>query len=303
MSTLAVSSFSLRQQLGPVRIGYRDASGAEQEFVLPYPSLISIKEFAALVRERFDADAIEICQIQWQDPTDAEVQQLASALRDAGVELLNIPIDVGDLASPDAGRRGADIAATLRWLDIAAALGARFARVNAGAALAGAERDEDALVAALRLLGDAAAERGVRLLVENHGGQSSDPVYLQQLLKQVGRDRLGLLLDLGNFEPMLTLSRAGMSEEEIDPSALDFEPLYAAIESLVAEAELVHAKSFGSVTPTVANPFDTERALKIVADSGYSGPITIEYEGEEGDPWVKTGELVDLLRHSGSALN
>ncbi|PJJ72983.1 sugar phosphate isomerase/epimerase [Diaminobutyricimonas aerilata] len=299
--TIAVSSFSLRSELGPLRLDYRQPDGSTAEFVVPYPAVWPLDELPGRARDAFAVEAVEICQIQWTDPDDEHVQRMADALASAGVELLTVPIDVGDLADPDDSRRRADVQATLRWFEIAATLGAGFVRVNAGSPIAGTSRDETVLVATLRELGDQAASQGMRLLVENHGGISSSPAYLLDLLEAVGTDRLGLLLDLGNLEPMVGLSQAAFAGQQVDASTVDFAPLYDAVRELAPHAELVHAKSFGPLTATAGSPFDVTAALTIVRDSGYRGPITIEYEGEDGDPWEHTRAAVELVRGMFSA--
>jgi hypothetical protein len=52
-------------------------------------------------------------------------------------------------------------------------------------------------------LGEFAKAQGARLLVENHSGPSSNPQWLGALLDAVD-GRCGLLLDLGNLEPLMS---------------------------------------------------------------------------------------------------
>ncbi|GAA4181891.1 sugar phosphate isomerase/epimerase family protein [Gryllotalpicola koreensis] len=297
MSAIAVSSFSLRQQLGPVRIEYIDEFGHEQEYVMAYPALLGFGEFARRVREEFGVDEIELCQIQLgplDELEDGGAARLRTELDAAGVRVRNVPIDIGDLGSTDAARRARDAELTLRWFDVAATLGSRFVRVNAGTPL-GSGPDRNALVAELAALGDAAAERGLRMLVENHGGLSSDPEFLTGLVDAVGGAHLGILLDLGNLEPMLAITHAAFTGAPV-PTAPDFAPLYAAISRLAPHAELVHAKSYGIDATGRPSSFDARAALEALAASSYAGPVTIEYEGEHGDPWQWTQRVTALAR-------
>lgn len=296
MTTIAVSSFSLLRVLGPLRLEVRDDDGTPQVLSIPLPQDHTLEQFIALARERLGVDAVELCQIQL-DPADrARMARIRSALTDNNVRLLTMPIDVGNLAGATPDHRADDVRRIIEWIDVAADLGATYVRVNTGnPGSAGALDDRVALVAALQLLSDHASSAGLRLLIENHGGLSSDPEYLLAVREAVGRDRVGILLDLGNFEPLVGISQARFAGQAPDDSGLDTGPAYDAIARLAPEATLVHAKAFDARsdgTPLL----DVDRALDIVAASGYAGPITVEWEGVHGDPWQQTASVVDAVR-------
>jgi len=296
VSTIAVSSFSLHRVLGPVRFEVPAAEGGYQEVELPFPREHTLEEFAVLVRDRFGVDAIELCQIQFDSSSDERVEELASALRSAGVRVLTVPIDIGDLAGGSDGERATDVARIERWFTIAHRLGATYVRVNTGSPLVGAQsEDRVGLVTALRALASSAESLGVRLLVENHGGLSSDPDFVLALREEVGPEHLGILLDLGNFEPLITISHARFSGENMADVGLELEPVYDKIARLAPVATLVHAKAYDPASD--GSPLlDLDRALGIVAATGYQGSISIEWEGVSGDPWVRTGETVAAVR-------
>jgi sugar phosphate isomerase/epimerase len=291
---IAVSSFSLRQQLGPIRLDYRDAQGNDAAFVLPMPQLIALEEFPALVRERCGVDLIEICQIQFADASDARIHSVREALDAAGVGLLTVPIDVGNLADPSAGVRRESERAILEWFDISARLGSRFVRINAGSPFQ-PEIELAPVVESFDRLADAAAERGLGLLVENHGGPSSDPDVLLELLEAVGAARLGLLLDTGNFEPLISYASAAFTGQQVPAEEFDFTPVYERVERLAPFARVVHAKAH-EFLGDAHHPVDLERALGLIEAAGFDGPITVEYEGNEGDPWQQTARTVQLVR-------
>jgi sugar phosphate isomerase/epimerase len=292
--SIALSSFSLRQQLGPIRLGYRDEQGNDAEYVLPMPSVITLEEFPALAREHCGVDLIEICQIQFADASDDRVDAIRQALDEAGVGLLTIPIDVGNLADPSPERRRASEEANLAWFDIAARLGSRFVRINAGSPFQ-AEIDLADVVESFDRLADAAAARGLGLLVENHGGPSSDPAVLLELLETIGSDRLGLLLDTGNFEPLISYASSAFAGERMPADELDFTPVYERVELLAPHAQVVHAKAH-EFRGESHYPVDLERALRLVRAAGFAGPVTVEYEGSEGDPWEQSARTVQLVR-------
>lgn len=295
---IAVSSFSLRSVLGPLRLDYRDAEGRPQVFEVPYPASIGFGDFARRVRDDLGVTAVELCQIQLGALTVEEAHVLRRELDDAGVTVLTMPIDIGDLAGAEDAERERDLAATERWMDLASILGCTFVRANAGSPFATAAPVMDVLVDSFTRLADAAEARGLQLLVENHGGSSSDPAFLLALRDRVGADRLGILLDLGNFEPALGLQRAAMTGAHVDDEP-DFTPLYEGVARLAPVARLVHAKAYGFDGDGAGRPLDTARTLRIVRDAGYAGPISIEWEGESDQPWADTARVLQLVRESG----
>jgi len=303
MSALAVSTYSLREQFGPLKFEFTTPDGHDTSIELPYPKLLSLSDFPERARDEFGVDAIEVVAFQFEGLDDPELTRFAAALLRSGVELRNVAIDVGDLLDPNAQKRAADIDLMKQWIDRFAAMGSQFVRVNPGSALNPHEDDAlpDFLVEALRELGEHAAARGTRLLVENHGGPSSNPAWMLALLDAVGNEHVGLLLDLGNFDVLGVAVMAvlfGGSEGGIAPllDDLDLTSLYEGIASLAGSAELVHVKVHEVDDAGDIRAVDLSRAFTILADHGYDGPLTIEYEGVGGDPWAKTRRIVDVTR-------
>ncbi|NEA36928.1 sugar phosphate isomerase/epimerase family protein [Streptomyces sp. SID13031] len=301
MSVLSVSTYSLREQLGPLSFDFTDADGNDLHFGLPYQKLLDLSGFPQRARDELGVQTIETVAFQFGDPDNPELDKFAAALVASGVRLLNCAIDAGDLLETDADKRAADVALLKRWIDRFVAMDSAFIRVNAGSPLSphnDGGTPPDHLVEALVELGTYAAAKGARLLVENHGGPSSDPVWMSAVLDAVGREHLGLLLDLGNFDvltkPMMGALLGGGALPTFDSIALT--PLYEGIEALAPRAELVHVKVNDVDDSGTIGAVDLERALKILAAQGYDGPLTVEYEGNGGDPWQKTRHIVDVTR-------
>ncbi|WP_223622392.1 sugar phosphate isomerase/epimerase [Microbacterium sp. EST19A] len=309
MTSLSMSSYSVREHLGPVEFSFTDPEGETKTFSFPYQSLTTLAEFPARAKEAFGVDQIETVAFQFRGGLeDPELDAFAEGLSASGVRLLNVAIDAGDLLEADDAKRAADVAELKRWITRFAEMGARFVRVNPGSPFSPhhGEQPPVHLVEALVELGDHAAAQGARLLVENHGGPSSDPDWMLGLLDAVGSEHLGLLLDLGNFDalmqPVMALMFQPPGAPEIDPVALlenvDLTSVYAGIEALAPRAELVHVKAHDVDDEGVVRPVDLGRAIGILRDHGFDGPLTIEYEGSGGDPWAKSARVLEVAREA-----
>lgn len=161
------------------------------------------------------------------------------------------------------------------WMEAAAQLGCHSIRVNAGSA--GTFEEQQKLAAdGLTKLAEAAKPYGVNVIVENHGGLSSNGVWLSGVMKMVGLPTVGTLPDFGNF----TIDRK--TGEKYD--------LYQGIEELMPFAKGVSAKSHAFDADGNETTKDYYRIMKIVDDAGYRGYIGVEWEG--GKPGAKEGILL-----------
>ncbi|MGW1507153.1 sugar phosphate isomerase/epimerase family protein [Streptomyces mirabilis] len=303
MNTLSVSSYSLREQFGPLVFDFVDPQGNPMHIELPYPKLLNLSEFPARARDTFGVDAIETVAFQFAGLDDPEIDLFGAALAASGVRLVCAAIDVGDLLEPDADKRAADIKLIKQWIERFTAMGSQFVRVNPGSPFSNHNEPTPPaqLIDGLGEVGAFANQHGSRLLVENHGGPSADPVWMRQLLNAVGRDACGLLLDLGNFEVVTSHAMLNFgSGEEVDPvelySSLDLTTVYDAIEALADHTELVSLKALYVSEDGVVGPVDLPRALGILASHGYAGPLSVEYEGTGGDPWAKSARVLEVAK-------
>ena len=190
---------------------------------------------------------------------------------EAGVTVGLIMCDVlGNLGDADEAARQQAVENHYKWVDVAKFLGAHSIRVNA----AGSGTAEEVALNAidgLSKLGEYGASQGVNIIVENHGGYSSDGQWLSGVMEGVGMANVGTLPDFGNFcverGPEYTC-------------AVEYDR-YVGMAELMPFAKGVSAK---------ANVFDANgneanmdylQLMQIVKDSGFKGYVGIEYEGNE----------------------
>lgn len=166
-------------------------------------------------------------------------------------------IDDGDLTNSDE----ADITESWigGWLDVAATLGARRARVSAGRSAASTETVHES---AQRLTRLASAHPGVRVVTENWWEMMPDAEAVHALLKETG-DTVGLMIDLGNW--------SGPDK-------------YQDLAAIAPFAESCHAKCH--FTGTQADEEDFRLSLQVLRASGYNGPLALIYDGSDDDEWA-----------------
>ena len=189
------------------------------------------------------------------------------------VKCLLIMIDQeGDLAHPDEIERDDAVERHKKWVDAAAKLGCHSIRVNTN----GTFIEDIWLTAAedgLRKLSTYAASKNINILVENHGGFSSDPEKLMQVINTLNLSNCGTLPDFGNWCIKWV--------KESKKCVVEYEDYYKGIEIMMPAAKAVSAKSYNFDKYGNETKIDYVKMLQIVKDSGYNGYIGIEYEGDE----------------------
>ncbi len=225
-------------------------------------------EFPVMAR-KLGIEGVEYVNQFFKDKAkdEAYLSELKKVCKNEGVKSVLIMCDgEGMMGHPEKAERIKTVENHKRWVDAAAFLGCHSIRVNA--ASRGSYEEQQKLSAdGLRMLCEYGDTQKINIIVENHGGLSSNGEWLAGVMKMVDHKRVGTLPDFGNF---IINRRTG---EEYDR--------YKGVELLMPFAKGVSAKS---------NVFDAEgnernmdyfRLLNIVKNSGYKGFIGVEYEGTE----------------------
>ncbi|MFO1052385.1 MAG: sugar phosphate isomerase/epimerase family protein [Planctomycetota bacterium] len=221
--------------------------------------------------------------------TDARyLAELARICDGEGVRSLLIMCDgEGALGDPDDARRRTAVQNHHRWVDAGRRLGCHSIRVNAESS---GTWDEQQKLAAdgLRALTDYAAPLGLNVIVENHGGLSSNGKWLSGVMRMVGHPRCGTLPDFGNFH-------VGKDE--------DYDR-YQGVAEMMPFAKAVSAKSYAFGPDGNETTIDFLRMLRVVVDAGYHGHVGVEFEGNglsERDGILATKRLLERVRDELSA--
>jgi len=192
-----------------------------------------------------------------------------------GLTNLLIMIDgQGALAAADAKERKEAVENHYKWVDAAAAMGCHSIRVN----LQGTMEPEawvDASVDGLTQLATYAKDKNINIIVENHGGPSSNAEWLATVMKKVNLENCGTLPDFGNF----CIKREDGSY--YDSKCLEEYDRYKGVMELMPYAKAVSAKSHDFDNNGNEINTDYVKMMKIVKDAGYTGYVGVEYEGNE----------------------
>jgi L-ribulose-5-phosphate 3-epimerase len=172
-----------------------------------------------------------------------------------------------------------------KWLEAAAFLGCHAIVVKA--ASQGSEDDQANFVAdGLRRLCELSDPYGISILVDNHGGLSSKASWLAEVLTAVGHPRAGSLPDFGNFD------LGGGQEYD----------RYTGVRELMPFARGVSARSYDFDGRGDETRINYPLMLKIIADAGYHGYVSITYDGQRLSERAGIERTKSLLERSRAQL-
>jgi len=241
-------------------------------------------------------DAIEYVNAFFKDKAEdsSYLREMNARAADQGVTQLLIMCDgEGNLGDADDSKRKQAIENHHKWVHAAKTLGCHSIRVNA--ASSGSYEEQQTLAAdGLRRLTEYAEPFGIHVIVENHGGLSSNGSWLSGVMKKVDHPMCGTLPDFGNF--CMDWSRSSEPDAWYDR--------YKGTGELMPFAKAVSAKSHEFDADGNETGTDYRRMMKVVLDSGYRGWVGVEYEGSKHSPRDGarlTKQLLENIRDEMSA--
>jgi L-ribulose-5-phosphate 3-epimerase len=242
-------------------------------------------DFPKTAKEDYGIVAVEYVNQFYKDKKkdDTYVAELKKRCGDLGVKSVLIMCDgEGALGDADAKKRQQAVENHYRWVEWAKTLGCHSIRVNAQSSGTYEEQMERAADGLARLT-EFGGKHDINVIVENHGGLSSNGAWLAATIKKVGNPRCGTLPDFGNFRVS--------KDEEYDR--------YKGVEELMPFAKGVSAKSHDFDDKGNETKTDYRRMMKIVVAAGYKGFVGVEYEGSrlsEPDGIRATKKLLETVR-------
>lgn len=260
---LSMAAYSFRDSLA--------TRGTPEEVAKAAMRLSDVIDLAA----KYELDGVELTSYYFpKDVTNPFLMDIKQQCFRLGLDVSGTAIG-NDFCHVPGPARDEQLAMTREWIDYAAIMGAPVIRI-----FAGTMKEGDDETAAIKRCIDGineslvyAAEKGVFLALENHGGITDTPDHMLRIIEGVKDSPwFGVNLDGGNFntdDPYRDLAR-------IAPYAIN-----AQIKVMVTNNGKREVADFA-------------RIIEILKDAGYRGYIVLEYE--EKDPHGEVPKYLDILR-------
>ena len=244
-------------------------------------------DFYSVAKKEFDISAVEYVNTFFFDKAEDPkyLKEMKTQADHHNVKSLLIMCDnEGNLGDPDGEARHMAVENHHKLVRAAKYLGCHSIRVNARSE--GSWEEQMKLATdGLRTLTEFGDEHGINVIVENHGGLSSNGQWLSGVIEKVDHPRCGTLPDFGNFQ---------LGEDE-------WYDRYKGITELMPYAKAVSAKSHDFDSDGNEINTDYFRMMQIVLDAGYNGYVGIEYEGNnlsEMEGIRATKKLLERLQNN-----
>jgi sugar phosphate isomerase/epimerase len=251
-------------------------------------------DFPVKAKKEYDISIVEYVNQFFKDKAQdaAYLKELMLRCNDNGVKNHLIMIDgEGYMGDADVEKRKKAIENHYKWVECAKTLGCKTIRVNAhgeGTAEEVAKRCAESL----RTLSEFGKTHNINVIVENHGGYSSNGAWLSGVMKEVGMKNCGTLPDFGNFCLKRDSKNPGNCLDEYDR--------YKGTSEMMPFAKGVSAKTHDFNEAGDETHTDYAKMLKIVKDAGFKGIIGIEYEGSVLGEEEGVRKTLDLLKKVGA---
>lgn len=242
-------------------------------------------DFPVVAKKEYGISAVEYVNQFFKDKAKDEkyLTELKKRCDDNGVKSLLIMCDgEGNLGDADEKKRMKAVENHHRWVEAAKFLGCHSIRVNAYSTGSYDEQMERA-ADGLRKLCEFGDKHAINVIVENHGGLSSNGEWLAGVMKKVDHKRVGTLPDFGNFG-----LGGGKTYDR-----------YKGVKEMMPYAKGVSAKSHDFDADGNEKHTDYRKMMAIVLDAGYRGYVGIEYEGgkvSEAEGIKATKKLLETVR-------
>ncbi len=253
-------------------------------------------DFAKMAREKFGIDGVEYVNSFFKDKAQDEsyLGQMKQIAEDHGVTSVLIMIDgEGQIGAAKEADRQKTVDNHKKWVDAAKFLGCHSIRVNAGSSGSYLEQMQRA-ADGLRMLSEYADTQGINVLVENHGGLSSNGAWLYSVMRAVDHPRCGTLPDFGNFV-------VDRKEKVVYDHELGVRELMPFAKAISVKTYDFDDQPLTTVDGRDGRRLNLKTLMSTVLEFGYHGFCGIEYEGTKLDEIsgiLKSKEILTNIRES-----
>ncbi len=208
-------------------------------------------------------DGLDLTVYWFPNTSDEFLMPLKNLAYRKGVEIYSISVR-SEMTRPTADAREAEVEGIRKWIRVASKLGAGHMRVFGGRVPDGATESQAVgwATEVLKEASECAADHGVFLGLENHGGITLRAERIIDVVEKVDSPWVAINLDTGNFR----------------------EEPYKQIEMCLPYAVNAQFKTKMHFAGGREEPSDWDRLVQLFAKAGYKGYLAIEYEDEEPAP-------------------
>jgi sugar phosphate isomerase/epimerase len=219
--------------------------------------------------------AVELTEYYFPETSPTYLAKLKGMCTRLGLDISGTAIS-NDFCVSDPAKLKEHIAKVKTWTEHTSRLGGKTMRIFAGTAPRGTseEKARKQCVEAIQEVCDHAAQFGVFMALENHGGIVTSGEQLLAVVTAVKHDWFGVNLDTGNFRSP-------------DP--------YADIARAAPYAVVVQVKTDVHPTGHAKEDADLARVVKILRDARFRGYVSLEYEGSKEDPMTAVPKYLKQL--------
>jgi sugar phosphate isomerase/epimerase len=238
-------------------------------------------DFPSFAKKKFDIGVVEYVNgffggkamnFKEAGKNTTYLNELLKRSKDAGViNHLIMVDDEGPLSSTVETERLTAVDDHKKWIEAAKILGCLTVRVNLHGE-GDPETRKTVSIDSLTRLGEFARPLNINVVVENHGSVTSNGAWMADVMKKVNLKNVGTLPDFGNFcmsDPWGTIQNG--CTDMYDP--------YKGLSELLPFAKGVSAKTYDFDENGDQILLDYNKLVEIVKNSGFTGYIGIEYEG------------------------
>jgi sugar phosphate isomerase/epimerase len=262
-----------------------------------FANKMSNLDFPVVAKQQYGISVVEYVNQFFKDKAKdtGYLNELLKRCNDNGVRNHLIMCDgEGNLGDSDATKRMQAVENHYKWVDAAKYLGCATIRVNAFGE-GSAEEVQKAATEGVSKLAEYAAKENINVIIENHGGYTSNGQWMVGLMKSINGGNVGVLPDFNNF----CIKRD--SGKEWGGKCIEEYDRYKGVAEMMPYAKGVSAKTIDFDANGNCVETDYYKMLKIVKDSGWHGYMGIEYEGEnasEEEGVRKTKALLEKVAAS-----
>jgi sugar phosphate isomerase/epimerase len=268
LDRIGVTTVSLRAQFPSTQRQEGNVSGYSE---------LTLETAPEFIASELGLHNVEVWQYHLEDRSIAYCEKVRAAAEKAGSRIVNIQASVTNPSDPDAEVRAKGVAEACEWIDRAVAMGSPRVRIDTG----GGDTPFDVKTTgdSFRRMMEYGQEKGVTILVENHGGYSNVIDNVVAILAEVDHPMCRALADYGNTSKETT------------------KDVIAELAKLFPYLGFVSAKGLTFDEHYQHTAYDFGAVVRATEESGYQGIYSVElYPAPGGSPPADAVRAVNMLK-------